>query len=68
MAFAIVAAAVAEAGVTPARIDTVTEVVWASLHGLVTLSITRRLRPGRALQQARLEQLLAAIVAMTTGA
>jgi len=68
MAFAIVVAAVAEAGVTPARIDTVTEVVWASLHGLVTLSITRRLRPGRALQQARLEQLLAAIVAMTTGA
>ena len=67
-AFAIVAAAVAEAGVTAARIDTVTEVVWASLHGLVTLSITRRLRPGRALQQARLEQLLATIVAMTTEA
>jgi AcrR family transcriptional regulator len=64
-AFNIMAAAVAESGVTPAHTATVTEVVWASLHGLVTLSITRRLRPGRALQQARLEQLIAAIVAMT---
>ena len=64
-AFHLVAAAVGESGVTPAQIDTVTEVVWASLHGLVTLSITSRLRPGRALQQKRLEQLIAAIVAMT---
>jgi len=64
-AFNIIAAAVAESGVTPAQTETVTEVVWASLHGLVTLSITRRLRPGRALQQTRLEQLIAAIVAMT---
>jgi AcrR family transcriptional regulator len=64
-AFNIVAAAVAESGVTSAQTETVTEVVWASLHGLVTLSITGRLRPGRALQQARLEQLIAAIVAMT---
>ena len=67
-AFTLVAAAVADAGVPPDRIETVTEVVWASLHGLVTLSITRRLRPGRALQQARLEQLIAAIVAMTATA
>ena len=64
-AFNIVAAAVAASGVKPAQADTVTEVVWARLHGLVTLSITRRLRPGRALQQARLEQLIAAIVALT---
>jgi len=64
-AFNIIAAAVAESAVTPAQTETVTEVVWASLHGLVTLSITRRLRPGRALQQTRLEQLIAAIVAMT---
>jgi len=64
-AFNIIAAAVAESGVTPAQTETVTEVVWASLHGLVTLSITKRLRPGRALQQTRLEQLIAAIVAMT---
>lgn len=64
-AFNIMAAAVAESGVTPAQTATLTEVVWASLHGLVTLSITRRLRPGRALQQTRLEQLIAAIVAMT---
>jgi len=64
-AFNIIAAAVAESGVTPAQTETVTEVVWASLHGLVTLSITRRLRPGRALRQTRLEQLIAAIVAMT---
>ena len=64
-AFNIVSAAVAESGVTPARTETVTEIVWASLHGLVTLSITKRLRPGRALQQTRLEQLIAAIVAMT---
>lgn len=64
-AFNIMAAAVQESGVTRAQTDTVTEVVWACLHGLVTLSITRRLRPGRALHQARLEQLIAAIVAMT---
>ena len=64
-AFDIVADAVAESGIALAQTETVTEVVWASLHGLVTLSITKRLRPGRALHQARLEQLIAAIVAMT---
>jgi AcrR family transcriptional regulator len=64
-AFNILAAAVAESGVTAARTETVTEVVWASLHGLVTLSISKRLRPGRALQQQRIEQVIAAIVAMT---
>jgi AcrR family transcriptional regulator len=64
-AFNVIAAAVAESGVAPAQTETVTEVVWASLHGLVTLSITRRLRPGRALQQSRLEQLIAAILAIT---
>ena len=63
-AFKIVATAVAESGVPSAQTETVTEVVWASLHGLVTLTITKRLRPGRALQQTRLEQLIAAIVAM----
>jgi AcrR family transcriptional regulator len=66
-AFTTLAAAVAEHGVPAAQIETVTEIVWASLHGLVALSITRRLRPGRALQLARLERLerlIAAIVAM----
>ena len=64
-AFNIVAVAVAESGVPPVQIETVTEVVWASLHGLTALSITKRLRPGRALQETRLEKLIAAIVAMT---
>ncbi len=64
-AFAIFATAVAEAGLAPTQVDTVTEVVWAALHGLVMLSITKRLRPGRALHRTRLEQLTAAIVAMT---
>jgi AcrR family transcriptional regulator len=64
-AFNIIAAAVAESGVKPDQIDTVTEVVWASLHGLTTLTITRRLRPGQRLQQARLEQITTAIVGMT---
>ncbi len=65
IAFQIFATAVAESGLEPARVGTVTEVVWAALHGLVMLSITKRLRPGRALHRARLEQLTAAIVAMT---
>jgi AcrR family transcriptional regulator len=64
-AFNIVSAAVAESGVPPAQTETVTEVVWASLHGLVTLSITGRMRPGRALQQTRLEKLTVSILAMT---
>jgi AcrR family transcriptional regulator len=64
-AFDVLAAAVRETGVTPAQFETVTEVVWACLHGLVALSITTRLRPGRALQQARLDQLIAGIIAMT---
>jgi AcrR family transcriptional regulator len=62
--FAIVASAVAQSGLLPAEVDTVTEVVWAALHGLVMLSITQRLRPGRALHRARLEHLTAAIVAI----
>ena len=65
IAFQIFATAVAESGLAPTQIGTVTEVVWAALHGLVMLSITKRLRPGRALHRARLEQLTAAIVAMT---
>ncbi len=65
MAFQIFAAAVAESGRDPIQVGTVTEVVWAALHGFVMLSITKRLRPGRALHRARLEQLTAAIVAMT---
>jgi AcrR family transcriptional regulator len=65
IAFQIFATAVAESGLEPTQVGTVTEVVWAALHGLVMLSITKRLRPGRALHRARLEQLTAAIVAMT---
>jgi AcrR family transcriptional regulator len=63
-AFQTLATAVAESGFPSTQVDTVTEVVWAALHGLVMLSITERLRPGRALQRARLEQLTAAIAAM----
>ena len=63
-AFQIFATAVGESGLQPAQVDTVTEVVWAALHGLVMLSITKRLRPGRVLQRARLETLTAGIVAM----
>jgi AcrR family transcriptional regulator len=63
-AFKIFAAAVAESGAPRAEIETVTEVVWAALHGLVMLSIKKRLRPGRALHRARLDRLIAAIVAM----
>ncbi len=65
IAFRIFATAVAESGRDPTQVGTITEVVWAALHGLVMLSITKRLRPGRALHRARLEQLTAAIVAMT---
>ncbi len=64
-AFQIVATAVAESGLRSARVDTVTEAVWAALHGLVMLSITKRLRPGRVLQRTRLETLTAGIIAMT---
>ncbi len=64
-AFQIFAAAIADSGLRPAQVDTVTEVVWAALHGLVMLSITKRLRPGRALHRTRLEHLTAAIAAMT---
>jgi AcrR family transcriptional regulator len=64
-AFQLFATAVAKSGLTSTQVDTVTEVVWAALHGLVMLSITKRLRPGRGLHRARLEQLTAAIVAMT---
>ncbi len=64
-AFASFATAVAESGLGPTQVDTATEVVWAALHGLVMLSITKRLRPGRAAHRARLEQLTAAIVAIT---
>jgi AcrR family transcriptional regulator len=65
-AFNVIAAGVADSGIPRAQIETVTEVLWASLHGLVTLSITKRLRPGRALQQARLKHLISGIVAMTS--
>ncbi len=63
-AFRIVAAAVGESGLEPAQVDNVTEVVWAALHGLVMLSITKRLRSGRVLQRARLGTLAAGIAAM----
>jgi AcrR family transcriptional regulator len=63
-AFDALATAVGGAGGADDRNETVTEVFWAALHGLVTLSITNRLRPGRVLQRVRLEQLIAAIVAM----
>ncbi len=65
IAFEMFATAVAESGLDPTQAGTVTEVVWAALHGLVMLSITKRLRPGRALHRARLERLTTAIVAMT---
>ncbi len=64
-AFAIFATAVTESGLARSAVATVTEVVWAALHGLVMLSITKRLRPGRATHRARLERLIAAVVAMT---
>jgi AcrR family transcriptional regulator len=64
-AFDILATAVAAAGVATDRIGTLTEVVWASLHGLVSLTISERLRPGRAFQHARLEHLISMIVAIT---
>ena len=64
-AFEIFATAVAESGLEPSRVDTATEVVWASLHGLVMLTITKRLRPDRALHRTRLERLTAAILAIT---
>ena len=64
-AFNVLTTAVEESGVPSAQTETVTEVVWASLHGLVTLTITRRLRPGGALHQARLKQLIATLVEMT---
>ena len=64
-AFQIFATAVAESGVRPTEVASVTEVVWAALHGLVMLSITKRLRPGRALHRTRLEQLTTAILALT---
>jgi len=64
-AFDILATAVAAAGVATDRIGTLTEVVWASMHGLVSLTITERLRPGRAFQHARLDHLISMIVAIT---
>jgi AcrR family transcriptional regulator len=64
-AFEIVAIAVAESALPPTQVRTVTEVVWATLHGLVMLSIKKRLRPGRTLHRARLEKLITAIVVMT---
>jgi AcrR family transcriptional regulator len=64
-AFRILASAVAESGVDEERAQTMTEVVWAALHGLVTLSITNRLRPGRTMERDRLENLTSAIIAMT---
>ena len=64
-AFGILASAVGESGLDEDRVETVTEVVWAALHGLVMLSITKRLRPGRVLQRDRLENLTSAIIAMT---
>jgi len=67
-AFHILAAAVRASGVTPEQVETTTEVVWAALHGLVMLSITERLRPGRVLQRTRLEALIAGIVAMIASA
>jgi AcrR family transcriptional regulator len=67
-AFQIFATAVSESDPRATQVDTVTEVVWAALHGLVMLSITKRLRPGRPLHRARLERLTAAIVAMTASA
>jgi AcrR family transcriptional regulator len=67
-AFNIVAAAVVAAGGETDQIGTLTEVVWASMHGLVSLTISGRLRQGRALQHARLEHLISEIVAIVAHA
>ena len=64
-AFGILASAVGESGLDEHRVETVTEVIWAALHGLVTLSITNRLRAGRTVERDRLENLTSAIIAMT---
>lgn len=45
-AFAEIREAVA-AAVGGSDLDTLTEVLWAALHGLTTLSRNDRLRPGR---------------------
>ncbi len=63
-AFAIIATAVGESGVQPVEVDTVSEILWAALHGLVMLSLTQRLRPGRSLQRRRIEKLTLGINAM----
>ena len=63
-AFRMFATAVAEANPASDRIETVTETVWAALHGLVMLSITKRLRPGNNLHRARFEALTTAMRAM----
>jgi AcrR family transcriptional regulator len=63
-AFELFASAVAASGLEQSEIETVTEVAWAALHGLVMLTITKRLRPGLPTHRARLERLTAAIVAM----
>lgn len=62
-AFRAIAAAVARARSTDDDVETVTEVVWASLHGLVALTISSRLRSSGSLRQARLQRLVATIVA-----
>ncbi|MEE3065526.1 MAG: TetR/AcrR family transcriptional regulator [Actinomycetota bacterium] len=52
-AFAALHQALARVG--PGRdVDTLTEVFWAALHGLVTLGATRRLRPDHVSQRVRL--------------
>jgi AcrR family transcriptional regulator len=64
-AFQILARAVSASGLQPAQVETVTEVMWAALHGLVMLSITKRLRPGQALHRSRLAHLTSAIAVIT---
>ena len=67
-AFQILTMAVTQSGLPPAQVETVTEVVWAALHGLVTLTITERLRSGRFVRHARLKLLTTAIAAMAAPA
>ena len=45
-AFAALRRAIVDSEITDGDVETLTEVVWAALHGLTTLARTERLRPG----------------------
>jgi AcrR family transcriptional regulator len=68
-AFGLIARAIAaDSGRDPLKLETVTETAWSALHGLVSLAITGRLRPGDALLRTREKLLVTAIEAMATSA